>query len=64
MHKAKGVGMRLSELISLFEQHIEEHGDYEVKSAEHEGDYVPYRAEWFSFKGEGLPGSTEGIYVI
>ena len=56
--------MRLSELISLFEQHIEEHGDYEVKSAEYEGGYVPYRAEWFSFKGEGLPGSTEGIYVI
>ena len=56
--------MLLSKLIEHMQNLMAEHGDHEVQSAEYEGDYVPYRAEWFSFESGDLPDSTEGMYVI
>ena len=56
--------MKLSELTSLIEQYVEEHGDHEVWYQEHEGEAIPYRAEWFTFEPYGVGDSPKNVYVV
>ena len=56
--------MKLSELASLIEQYVEEHGDHEVWYQESEGDAIPYNAEWFMFEPDGFWDSPENVYVV
>lgn len=56
--------MKISELIEHLQNLMAEHGDHDVWFPEHEGDAIPYRAEWFMFNTESLGDSPANVYTI
>ena len=56
--------MLLSQLIENMQGLMVEHGDHEVWYQEHEGDAIPYNAEWFMFEPDGFWDSPENVYVV
>ena len=56
--------MLLSQLIEHMQGLMSEHGDHEVWYLEHEGDAIPYHAEWFVFEPDGFGDSPENIYTV
>ena len=56
--------MLLSQLVEHMQGLMAEHGDHEVWYQEHEGEAIPYRAEWFTFEPYGVGDSPKNVYVV